>query len=88
MHVWQQSNKIDGNSSNAKLFEVEKYAGLDGDVQWQDQPPASKRLLNLLPDQFISCQDRKTCPKRSILALINFQNYFQKTSSKWSIPNY
>ena len=49
MHVWQQSNKIDGNSSNAKLFEVEKYAGLDEDVQWQDQPPASKRLLNLLP---------------------------------------
>jgi hypothetical protein len=35
-----------------------------------------------------SDQEYKICPKKSIPALSKIQNYFQKTSCKWSILNY
>jgi hypothetical protein len=39
------------------------------------------RQFELIPDQFISDQAQKTGPKRSILARLKFQNYFQKTAT-------
>ena len=48
---------------------------------------SQKAELDLVPVKFRFDHVPKTCPKRSILARLNNQNCFQKTSCKCSTPH-